>query len=503
MEKKDINEGNMLCSLPREIFRMVVKSLADTGDKHGQPQDTQIRACVRDLKSLRLACRRLSGSNSGSNQWSELIRESLFKRIQLIPGQDELRPLTEIKIDKLGPFVKAVAFVAPPYSWTLTYRDFRKSPLTQTIQRHGVHNDALYAYAQAKVVPEVLHPQGAQQPSDESSRQERRVRYDEYCARALAMRQGRGLIAAWISALKALPKVDEVVIRAPRLVDQDRFYKVAAAPIGDELLTAVINVLSAAGTRVRSLKIVGFLTNEVEWVKLPAWKTLDLSRLQSFTFRPRVWRRAEELMTPGVHASKASGSKSEQDEDRMDISEDDEPLKAEIMARDWNFHWSTVDAVLFKSADNIEELKYSCLRAMHWPGMEVIHLPKLRYLSLSGSNIRAQNLATWLAQMPSLEHFRLSKASERSAFRGWLCIFNAIRNHPKPEGMRVQLDNVKAVRIMNLDYHTNDSEKYAKYIKRDIESAADVWGELDWSLGLYLSGKIRYNRCLRSYLGLG
>ena len=474
-------------------------------------QGTRLRALLAYRKSLRLVSKRFAESH--------YIRSTLFRRIQLVPGPDELEALTQIKINNLAPFVKTLAFVAPPYSWTLTLEDFRKSTLTQAIQRYGVHSNALYTYAPVKMVPR-MHRRGEARSFHRSSDYEMTARYQDYRADALSVESllaGKELRAAWISALKALPHVEEVVIRSPRLVHQDRIYKTAAGPVGDELFTAAVAVLSAAGLRVRSLNIVGLVTGCLDWETLPGWAALDLGQLQSFTFRPRIWRPIKSLGTFGIEGSRAAGrqaeilpqvdiSESEEacEEDGWssahgDSSGDDEPYKAEAMAGQQNTRSQSVAAVLKKSAQSLENFKYSYLYAMHWPGDQVIPMPKLRHLSLRGHNVHPRNLAAWMAEMPSLNHFKLSYSSisefTQPHYHDWRFVFDAIRNHPKPKGMKVHLFKINAYDYLSFDCHTNDTEQYEPYV-RDLKDVEVVHEELQWSLALYLSGKIEWNKCL-------
>lgn len=470
-------------------------------------QETRLRAFLSYLKALRLTSRRFADSY--------FIQSILFKRIQLVPGPDELGALTQIKIGPLAGFVKTVAFVAPPYSWTLTFEDFRKSTLAQAIQRYGVHNNILYTYARVKMVPR-LQGRGRHQPFHRNPDQEMSTRYEEYCAHALAAKSlllGEELRAAWISALEALPYVEEVVIRSPRLVYQDRFYKAAAGPVGDALFTAGVAVLSAAGLKIRRLRIVGLMTGRLDWETLPGWKELDLRQLQIFVFRPRVWR--HNSGTSGVDGSRTSGDNPTEDEKSYpqdewssghgDSSEDDDWSnddwrEAEAMAYHWNTRSQSVAAVLIKSAHSIEEFKYSYLDSMDWPTNRVIPMPRLRYLSLRGYQIRPPNLAAWMARMPSLNHFRLSYSdwsNSGAAYlhhsTAWHCVLHAIRKHPKPLGMRVHLFNVDVYGHDFFDW--NDTEDLEQYVRDGDVAGPHV--NLDRALALYLSGKIEYNKYLK------
>ena len=505
-EREKMNETNKFCCISEELLATIVRALDDISSEEWQ--ETRLRAFLAYRKSLRLVSRRFARSH--------FIRSTLFKCIQLLPGPDELGALTQIKINDLAPFVKTVAFVAPPYSWTLTFEDFRKSTLAQAIEREGIHSNNLYTYVPVKMVPR-LHRRGRHRPFHRNSDQEMSARYQQYRAHALSAKsllQGEELRAAWTSALKALPHVEEVVIRSPRLVYQDRFYKAAAGPVGDALFTAAVAVLSAAGLTIRNLRVVGLVTGCLDWETLPGWESLDLGQLKSFTFRPRVWRPVENLGTFGIEGSRASGSdptgnevsedeeSCEEDEwssGHGDSSEDDEPHKAEAMANQRNTRSESVAAVLKKSADSIEKFKYSYLHAMHWPGAVAIPLPKLRYLSLRGYGIYPRNLAIWMAEMPSLNHLKLSYSSiglfTQPHYLDWRYVFDAIRNHPKPTGMKVHLFKVNAYDYLSFDCDTNNTEQYERSV-RDLEDVEAVHDDLPWSLALYLSGKIEYNRCL-------
>ena len=505
-----MDETSKFGLISEELLTNIVRALDDTPSV--KPQDTRLRAFLGDLKSLRLVSRRFARSH--------FILSTLFKRIQLVPAPGDLEALTQIKIDGLARFVKTVAFVAPPYSWVLSYQDFRKSTLAQAIQRYGVHNDVLYTYEPVKMIPR-LHRRAGHQPFPRNQDQQMCTSYKDYFAHALAAKSllmGKELRAAWISALGALTHVEEVVIRSPRLIHQDGIYKTAAAPGGDALLTAVVAVLSAASLKVRSLRVVGLMTGCLDWETLPGWKALDLGRLQSFTFRPRVWRPVKSLETSGVDRSNTSDSdptETEMSEDQEsckedewssghgDSSEDDEPRKAEVMAYHWNTRSQSVAAVLKKSADSIEKLKYSYLHAMHWPGNEVIPMPKLRYLSLRGHGIHPRNLAAWMAQMPSLSHFKLSftSVSGNSQYyaREWLYIFDAIRDHPRPLGMKVHLFNLAAYTKLFFDCHTNDNGQYEQDAG-DIKDGTWPTVEPNQSLLLYLNREIEYNKSLEDFL---
>ena len=504
-----MDETSKFGLIPEELLTNIVTNLDDTPSE--KQQDARIRAFLGDLKSLRLVSRRFAES--------DIIRSTLFKRIRLVPAPDDLEALIQIKIDHLARFVKAVAFVAPPYSWVLSYHDFKKSTLAQAVQRYGVHNNVLYTYEPVRMAPR-LHRRAGHQPLPRTPIQEMSTRYKDYFAHAMAAKSlllGKELRAAWISVLEALPHAEDVVIRSPRLVHQDGSYKKAAAPVGDALFTAGVAVLSAAGLRVRSLRIVGLMTGCLDWETLPGWKELDLGRLQSFTFRPRVWRPFWSLETSGVDCSNTSGSdptETEMSEDQEsceedewssghgDSSEDDEPRKAEVMACHWNTRSQSVAAVLKKSADSIEKFKYSYLHSMHWPGYEVIPMPKLRYLSLRGHGIHPRNLAAWMAQMPSLSHFKLSftSASGNNQYyaREWLYIFDAIRNHPKPMGMKVHLFDLAGYTKLFFDCHTNDNGQYEQDAG-DLKDGRWSNSEPNRSLILYLNRKIEYNKSLELF----
>ena len=403
---------------------------------------------------------------------------------------EHLERLEQANFSQIAPFVNAVTFVAPPNSWTLTYDGFKDVVVAQAVQKYAHdHLNTWHSYwddgPQAFIEK---HWSGKFPLSDEQIR----GGFDRYHHDALVVKdllQGEDLRVAWTKALRALPSgprlrfvtsaydddswssqhlpVQPDCIIRPHQHDRthrEETCEKATAPIGDALFAAAIACIAKAGVEARALDVECAMTGEFQWEALPGWATCDFSRVQSFKFQPRVqeipgnpsrWGRVETLITERAADATA--------------------------------------AVLKKCSDSIEEFHYEAYSCpMRWPGHEVIPLTKLRKLSFTGSYIRAGNLKTWMAKMPSLEHFECVSTEttydEEAGGGTWLDVFDAIRNHPR--GMKVEFDDIVANhQEISLSYHTDDIQEYL-----EKEPAAGDSFDACLSLPLYLSGKIDTDR---------
>jgi hypothetical protein len=105
-------------------------------------------------------------------------------------------------------------------------------------------------------------------------------------------------------------------------------------------------------------------------------------------------------------------------------------------------------------------------------------------------------MKAWMVEMPSLQRFELdgTRLCTR-AYRGWIHIFDAIRNHPK--GMYVNFDQIimNCAAEVSLGYNTDNFERLSKE-----KEGEEPWEDINRSLALYVSGKIVYNKSLRMWL---
>lgn len=390
--------------------------------------------------------------------------------------------------------MKTVTFVAPPNGWTLTLEGFTEVVLAQAIQKHASDHQ-IWAGFDSYAFEDDGHQRFIEQHWNGKcplSNDQIRVGFEKYHDDALAAKDlllSEELRAAWTSALRALQNVHifrftsvkydgsfglhlpvqpDCIVRPHRhdVNHRDETCRRIAAPVGDTLFAAGIACLAEANVKAQNLDVACAMTGQFGWETLPGWEKLDLSQMQTFKFQPQVQSIGENLDTFGG-----------------------EEAVAERAA-------DTVAAVLKKCEDSLEMFSYENSCPMQWPGDEVIHLPRLRDLSLGSGCIRSRNLRTWMAKMPSLKHFRLngSRLCDH-VYSGWLNVFDAIRNHQKR--MNVHFDQIIANDGAEISfyYHTDDFEKFL-----GEQEDEDIWADIDRSLALYLSGKIEYNGCLRAWL---
>lgn len=436
------------------------------------------------LRALRLSSPRFA--------YLDLIRKILFDGIQFVATPEHLEHLARADISQIAPFVKTITFVAPPKCWPLTFEGFREMVLAQAIQKYasdphnwnGMGSYASYNDGHQRFIKQQWNGKFPL-PNDQI-----RVGFEKYHDDALAAKDvlfGEELRATWTNALRTLPNVHNLrftspeydefghshlpvqpdcVIR-PHRHDQSHRHETCwrvAAPVGDALFAVGIACLAEANVKGQSLDVACAMTGQFGWETLSGWEKLDLSHVQTFTFQPQV---------------------QSTDEDLGD-------LIAERAA-------DTVAVVLKKCGGSLEKFTYENVGHMQWPGDEVINLPKLRDLTLGGGSIRPGNLRTWMAKMPSLQHFQLDYIDlGEHMYTGWLDVFDAIRNHPK--GMSVHFNQIAANdgADISLCYHTDAFEE-----RLEDQEAEDPVRDLNRSLSLYLSGKIEYNATLRAWLSPG
>ena len=452
--------------------------------------DVFSRDCFPHLKALRLVHPRFAYLN--------LVQKTFFARIQLVATTEHLEHLEQADISHIAPFVKKVAFIAPPNSCILTYEDFRELVVAQTIQKYGSdhqiqeYNSCSYNNYGGDRKYSEQHLNGDFPLSDKQIRQ----KFDKYHKDGLVAKdllQGEDLRAVWTTALRAIPNrlhlrfvtvkydasrcsrmpVQQNCIVRPYYHDienEDKTYMGVTAPLSDALFAAAIACLAKADVKARKLTVACAVTGHFQWEALPGWEACDFSQVQSFKFLPQ--------------ASPIS-------QDWIKLREG----KDEIAERAAD----AIAAVLKKCNNSLEKLLlYQNNYPMQWPGDEVISLPKLKKLSYTSGTldyIRPRNLKAWMAKMPSLEHFECVGAETRgSGDEGWLEVFDAIRNHPR--GMRVEFDQIIAAwEGISLDYHTDDFQKYL-----GNEALEEPWLDVQQSLPLYLSGKIDIDEATRHLL---
>ena len=461
------------------------------------------------LKTLRLVHPRFACLHS--------VLKILFAGIQLVATTEHLEHLERADISHIAPFVKKVAFIAPPNSCTLTYDSFREMVVAQTIQRYGSdHQIQKYSSysnktydGHRKVIEQ--HWDGDFPLSDKQIRQ-KFDRYHKDGLVAIDLLQGEGLRAAWTTALCVIPnylhllfstvkydvlRCSYIPVQPNCLVRQDyhdidhgrETYMGVTGLLSDALFAAAIACLANADVKVRKLTVACAMTGHFQWETLPGWEACDFSQVQSFKFLPQD---------------------SPNKEDWVEVLEHEDVI-AERAA-------DAIAAILKKCNDSLEKLMlYQWACPMRWPGDEVIPLPKLKTLWFPSGNrgyIRPRNLKAWMAKMPSLEHFAcVCTETQGSGDEGWMEVFDAIRNHPR--GMKVEFDHITAAgEPITLDYHTDDFQGHL-----DNEAQEEPWSDVHQraeesfdrpeyddgtgypaSLPLYLSGKIDMDAATRELL---
>lgn len=293
---------------------------------------------------------------------------------------------------------------------------------------------------------------------------------------ARCLLHGEDLRLAWTGALRALPfgvglrfTIPEYDIHnylheriQPHCVAMTHFlidrlemeiYEIAAAPVGDALLTAAVACMAKADMKPGKLNVMCAMTRQFQWEALPGWEKCDFSQVQSFEFHPRIprapcdWSRAGEIGT----------------------------LITTCAA-------DAIAAVLKRCNESLEEFHCRNDCPMRWPGYEVISLPKLKRLSFTCGYIRPRNLAAWMTRMPSLEHFECVSTYSLGGEEGtWLDVFDAIRNHSR--GMKVVLHNILTADEgePSLGDYTYDLQKYFE-TRAPGEDRSDNTLRIPWNL---------------------
>ncbi|KAI9698141.1 MAG: hypothetical protein M1836_004143 [Candelina mexicana] len=433
------------------------------------------------------------------NLWTEdrqCVSETLFGGIRLLATSEHLEHLAQVDINRISPFVDTVTFAVPFSSWSLTFEKFREVIVSQAIQKYqDVHRPPNPKFKSSNNHKHFIeqHWNGEFPLSDDKIR----AGFEDYQDQAQAMKYfllDERLREAWAGALRALrdvhkfcfttvdcektgsshlPVQPDCIVRPHRhdmfLSHKRDVCRRAAAPVGDALFAAGVACLAKANVTIHKFNVVCEMTGQFGWQALPGWGELDLSQLPSFTFQPKVQMMPYSRNYPG------------------------DQLETADRAAD------AVAAVLRKSKDSLEHFKYQNSCNMAWPGNEVIHLPKLRTLSLGDGCIRAHNLATWMAHMPSLEVFKLKRTGLLyRPNRDWLFVLDAIRNHPR--GLNINfwhtIEN-DCLETVCLRYRTDKVEDWLA-LPEEERTNGYVHSDPDWPL--YLSGKIEYNNFMQDWL---
>ncbi len=422
------------------------------------------------------------------------ILNTLFSQVQLVPTSNNLERLRKANLKIIGAYVKGVEFVTPYQHWDFTYESFKEVILSQTIRKYAYDHkiwDGTGSFTDQK--------DGYQQFIQEHwdgriPLFEDRIRegFEEFRNSALDSKDlllGEGVEKrkkVWTSTLRALPNIHSVSFRDYGLgtsdfskdwpytirshphdrSHQEEICQSSIAPVGDAIFAAgIASLAKAANVKPQSLTVASAMTGHFGWEAIHGWDKLDLSKLRTFIFQPKV---NEDLNGSGGSEAVAGRAA------------------------------DAVAAILKKGGPSIESFTYdSSLRCpMQWPGEEVVQLPNLKFLKLNGGSIWPRNMKAWFAEMPSLERFELlDNVLVRGPYTDWLYVFDAIRCHPR--GIHVEFDQIAVNDAIeaSLSYHTNDFERYLH-----MEEAENSWEDVERSLALYISGKIGYNTTLRKQL---
>ena len=405
-----------------------------------------------------------------------LIRRTLFKHIQLVPKLEKVKRLAGADFYQIAPFVTMVSFVVPFDNWIFRKKaeflaeERRTRELSLEASSAGSSNDDALADHHDRLD----NDQDLKAPIGRSPRASGTYRYDD--SRRLAVRDlllGVFLKAAWSSALKAMPHVRTVHFKTRGFEDlikdkEFEFYRIlprntiiperyqdscrkTAAPLGDALFAVATFCLAKANVEVRVLKVACVLSEKFGWETLPGWDDLNLSHMEVFKFWPLVRVR---VAPPVEEAAPA------------------------------------VAAVLRKCGDNLDKLSYKAWCPMSWPGGEFTQLPNLTWLSIGWGPIRPRYLSVWMSEMPYLGIIQLhcTMLDDLHDPYSWREVLDAIRAHPNKA---IYVSFWETARLRNLEYAT---DKFEEFLAMKASGTPDE--DCEWSLPLYLSGKIEWNESL-------
>lgn len=439
---------------------------------------------VSCLKALRLSNPRFARLN--------IIQKHLFGAVRLVATPEHVDRLARTDLGRLSPWMKTVTLVAPSQSWALTFEGFREVIIDQAVQRHasdhGIWNGSSYHRGEEANQKYIERYWEGKFPIPDDQIQAGFEKYHKDALAAKELLYSTKLRSTWANAFRHLQAVyrlrfksyDPVTYQDPLRVQPDSVARChyngknyqfdtrgrIAAPVGDALFAAGVACLADANVKLKQLDVDCDMTGIFGWGTLPKWEDLDLSQIQIFNFQPEFKSDKEYLDAFGGEDTTAERA-------------------AEAIA-----------TVLKKCKNDLQKFKYGYSGYMQWPGDEVIELPNLRFLSLGNDCIRSQNLKSWMAKMPLLEHLELlGTRLFNEDHTGYLNVFDAIREHP----IRIMLifeefpfNNHSEI---YLSYHTGD---FQRLLEQDEDEDSDV--EIYRSLSLYLSGKIEYPECLRHWL---
>lgn len=485
-----------LCTFPEEILTSITEELVVTQDPYQEIKYPYSKHQFSPLKSLRLTCSRFA--------YLPLVQKTLFGDIQLVASPKGLDRLARTDIGRLVPFAKQVSFVAPIQSWALGYDIFREIVISEAIWKQVRERGFVTTGEEAAIFPFDIR-NGYQVFIDQVwdgrvpfTEDQIRAGFAEYQREARAVKDtvlGEQLKTKWASILRALHNVCsirfiheghlEVSIAHPptqppcvvQVHSHDECHRDepcirAAAPLGDALFAAGVVALAAADVKIRNLQVACAMTGRFEWDTLPEWSRPNLTEVRKFYFMPEVHWIEADRDTIGSHRHAAGRA-------------------AEAIA-----------AVLNKCADHLEEFYYGDFLRLgrfcdiHWPGEEIIALPRLTRLRLGAGGVRTRNLSLWMEAMPSLQHLRLDYPMRGDVWYGWKYVFDAVRNHPK--GMKIDFEYIEGNHGagVSVHYHTDDFQRYLN--KEEAKSISDG---IDRDMALYMSGTIGYNERLRKWFG--
>ncbi|KAF1950502.1 hypothetical protein CC80DRAFT_496759 [Byssothecium circinans] len=485
--------------LPTEIHILIVEELADEG--------SNFLRCINDfpnLKNLRLACR----------QYAYLPRllSILFHGVRLLASPRLVELAQNMDMSKIKPHVKRIAFEPTKYSWNMTYDLFREIIFQELMEEAGEkEKDKFRAQAKARgpeysgmrwsdntsSVAEFINKymEGkAPFPEDEVN-----SGYGRYMAQANLTRQvfENGKVkTAWENMLRQLPEA-----KMFRIGMWDYGYSIGTwdyddpveektwkergcnvyghrhgmeayhhdkgkcrslqEPVAEALVNSVLSCLHAAGSSLEQLDMQYIANAAFTWADNGRLVGLDLSKLHTFIFRPRI---AEFR----IHNTS----------------------RARI---EWVYSRfsKAIAAILRKSATSLRILEISPSENspwednVLWPNSrdDIVALPMLGSFKTCAS-LHISHFARFLRTAPKLERLDLWWCEGREG--EWREIWRAIRYHPRRMLLDFDYISCNGQNEINMKHFTGEDSKYSEY-------ADGVWRNLVYDLEMYLSNKGEWN----------
>jgi hypothetical protein len=401
-----------------------------------------------------------------------------------------------VDLSGIRPFVKKIVFQPSKYSWDMTndiYGDIsiinklfafcqEKEDEMKAEHIHGetrwrIHFPGTSEVFKLGYTDFVRKYMDGEMPI---SRDEIEASFEKYMGSAIELRgmfESGQVHHAWTNMLLQLPNVHTFGIGRWKYEDDHKHdwhkhnevvCRQVQEPVGEAVFNTTLASLISAGSRIEKLRINSMTDCHFAWADNGTLDALDLSCLHAL-----------KLDIECCH-----------DFHHNSLQEDEVRIRFNI----------AVTALLRKCQSSLRHLRVLSTHCpdFEWPPTDageshgIPPLPALESFTTE-LTLLLPNFADLLLQSCELKHLKLNLC--HGDLGDWHELWDAIRNHPSRMLLTFDQLPCNEVAEVSMDHHTGEESKE--------EWSDDVWGNINYSLENYLSGRRHWDRTLQMWFGDG